>query len=59
MYLQYSIIIIIINVHFLFILIGEAMKQKYTIVELTNYVFNTYISNIVHCQPGDMALEEL
>ncbi len=45
--------------HFLFILIGEGMKQKYTIVELTNYVFNTYISNIVHCQPGDMALEEL
>ncbi len=38
---------------------GTELKEKYTIVQLNNYVLNTYTSNIVPCQPGDVALGEL
>ncbi len=41
------------------ILKGAGLKEKHTIVQLNNYVLNTYTSNIVACQPGDVALEEL
>ncbi len=41
------------------ILKGAGMKVKHTTVQLNNYIFNTYTSNIAPCQPGDVALEEL
>ncbi len=42
-----------------FLLKGEGLKEKHTIVQLKNYVFNTYTSNIAPCMPGDVALDEL
>ncbi len=41
------------------ILKGAGLKEKHRIVQLNNYVLNTYTSNIAPCQPGDVALEEL
>ncbi len=41
------------------ILKGAGLKEKHTIVQLNNYVLNTYTSNIVSCQSGGVALEEL
>ncbi len=41
------------------ILKGAGLKEKHTIVQLKDHVFNTYTSNIAPCQPCDVALEEL
>ncbi len=38
---------------------GAGLKEKHTIVQLNNYVLNTYTSNSATCRPGNVALEEL